>query len=127
MAWPAQTAEYERQVHAQGKVFIAQLPSNTNLGPSVAGAPGARTQRSPELPAAASWRPFYELAPVAVQREMAWVAVKNANDEANAKVVLAIDNAITPIIEATGLDKGVLGVLAKVTGVPLSVLVIVLL
>lgn len=120
MAWPPKTAEYERQVHAQGKVFIAQLPANTNLGTSVAGAPGARTQPAP------GQRAVYELAPVGVQREMAWVALNNANDEANARVVLAIDKAVTPIVEATGLDKGVLGVLAKVAGVPLSVLVVVL-
>lgn len=121
MEWPPLTASYERDVHARGMVFIAQLPSNTNLGASVAGAPGARTEPSP------GHRAVYELAPLAVQLEMGYRRAGEKLDEIEGKAVLALDDAMTSVLETTGLDHGALGVAAKVLGIPASVLFIVLL
>src|SRR3954469_7723401 len=98
MAWPPKTAEYETALHAAGKVFISQLPSNTNLGPSVAGKPGARTAWRPDQ------RPTYELAPAAVQGEMAALAIGQQVEAIPGDEAIALDNAMTPILEATGLD-----------------------
>lgn len=102
-------------------VFISQLPANTNLGPTVAGAPGART----------AWRadrkPVYELAPVDVQREMKWEGVKQSIADAPGKAAVALDPILTPLIEATGLDHGPLGVLAKALGIPFSLFIVILL
>lgn len=121
MAWPPKTAEYEAALHAAGKVFISQLPANTNLGPSVAGKPGGRTAWRPDA------RPAYELAPFAVQAEMAARDLGQRIEATPGTVAIALDEAITPIIEATGLDHGALGVVAKGLGIPLSLLVLALL
>lgn len=120
MAWPPRTAEYEAAVHAAGKVFISQLPANTNLGPTVAGAPGART------PWRAGAKPVYELAPFAVRVEMGFKEALDSWVAIDGKHAVALDEVITPLAEATGLDHGVVGVVAKTLGIPLSLLILVL-
>lgn len=103
-------------------VFISQLPANTNLGASAAGKVGARSAWRADA------RPVYELAPNVVQQEMsAYAAGQAAASAIPSALVTAIDDVITPVAEATGLDHGALGVAAKVLGIPLSVALLLLL
>lgn len=119
--YPPLTASYAAAAKTRGLIFIPQLPANTNLGPSVAGAPGARTVNT------ATVRSVYELAPLAVQLEMKWDAAKAAIANAPGTAAVKLDAVVGPLIEASGLDHGVIGLLAKALGVPVAVLVVVLL
>lgn len=125
MAWPPTTANYVASVKARGLVFVAQLPANTNLGPSVAGAPGARTVPAPGA------RAVYQLAPAAVRVEQGWLEFVDDFGALPGRAVIArdniLENIITPIAEKTGLDAGPLGLLAKLLRMPLWLLVVVLL
>lgn len=125
MAWPPTTANYIAAAKARGLVFIPQLPANTNLGPLVAGAPGARTVPAP------GQRAVYELAPLAVRIEQGWIELADAAGALPGRAVIARDNVIddivTPIAEATGLDHGPVGLLAKLLGIPLWLAILVVL
>jgi hypothetical protein len=111
------TSDYQALVKAKGWIYLDQLPANTELGPKVAGYPGARGPRQPNTATSYGKSP-HELAPAGVQLEQGFKRAITAIEVAAAPVQIGIGSAVEDLAAATGLDHGVPGVLAKALGIP---------
>lgn len=110
-------AAWRRDVNMAGG---RALPTGYPSGPDK-GAPAAVFLTDPDLGWAEPGNRRYELAPVHVRLAVGW---ERSGEAATLAAGKAAETA-SGIVEATGLDKGVFGVLGKVTGIPPGVLITV--
>ena len=125
------SAEYQVDVKRRGWIYLSQLPPRvlTTVDGKKFSAPGAPGARSPWSPNGSR----YEIAPLTVRIEEGFNSLVQWWNDTNALENLAeverrdtVKNVLIDAAEATGLDHGVPGVVAKALGIPPWLLLVVL-